>query len=422
MKRTPLQELRFGSCVATILIIGALLFFAHPRTADAHAALVSSRPAAGSVISSHETKIHLVFSEEIEISMSRLILVDVGGKERQLVPVADPHDARALDANSGELTGGKYSLRWQVLSADGHTVSGTIRFAVAGEELSPKPPAAVPIQHEAPEGSGALFSLLRGFAISALLAFAGLLFFAARERILETARPNRITSYAGLAALILLSIYLTAWTAKVSPGSWLPLTAMQTRVGRVEGARFGLAVIAFMVWMLSRRARIPAIVATGALAASAAIGHSAVVHPLWSVPLKALHLGAAATWFGGLVWILSLDRVNHEDYVREAKVVSNAAGIAVGFILVSGLVQTLLLIPLSAVAFSSTYVFVLAGKILGFIVLLAIGAYNRYRILPWLDFRVAGRDLKRTVSSEVVILGIVGILGGVLATIAPPKF
>jgi putative copper export protein len=75
------------------------------------------------------------------------------------------------------------------------------------------------------------------------------------------------------------------------------------------------------------------VLASGALVASAFIGHAAAINPLLSISSKVAHLAAGAVWLGGLLWLLILDRDREESYSREARRVSNAAGLCALFVL-----------------------------------------------------------------------------------------
>jgi len=70
--------------------------------------------------------------------------------------------------------------------------------------------------------------------------------------------------------------------------------------------------------------------------------------------------------------------------------------------------------------FSSAYGAVLLAKIAGLLVLLAFGAHHRYRILPRLTrgATISG-VFTATIRSEVVVMSIVVLLGGLLAYVSP---
>jgi methionine-rich copper-binding protein CopC len=102
-----------------------------PLLAGAHAHLKESEPADGSVITPFPGKFVLRFSEPAQLTA--LTLLKTG--------VREPLKIAALPAvTSTEITipapvlsvgPGSYELRYRVLSADGHIMSGSVHFTIA---------------------------------------------------------------------------------------------------------------------------------------------------------------------------------------------------------------------------------------------------------------------------------------------------
>jgi copper resistance protein C len=99
--------------------------------AEAHAIIVTSKPAANSTVSAGAVDIVLQFNSLIDASLSRVDVVDAGGK----IIAAD-----ITDQGKGVLTSqvtvdapGKWRVRWQVLSTDGHITRGEIPFTVVAK-------------------------------------------------------------------------------------------------------------------------------------------------------------------------------------------------------------------------------------------------------------------------------------------------
>jgi copper resistance protein C len=111
----------FGSLVCVI----ALFVMAQP--AFAHARLVSSTPQADGVLHGPAIAIDLRFDSRVDGSRSRLDLVSPDGRIEAL-KISAPGDAE-LAAHAG-LGPGKYTIRWQALSTDGHITRGEIPFTV----------------------------------------------------------------------------------------------------------------------------------------------------------------------------------------------------------------------------------------------------------------------------------------------------
>lgn len=97
--------------------------------AAAHSLLLASSPAAGSVLTASTPELRLRFNNRIEKRLSRLRLVDERGDGRDLTVAADGA-ADWLIAPMGALVPGRYRVEWQVLSTDGHVVTGRFTFTL----------------------------------------------------------------------------------------------------------------------------------------------------------------------------------------------------------------------------------------------------------------------------------------------------
>lgn len=406
--------------------------------APLHASLVSSEPAAGAVLRRPPVRIRLVFSEPIEASMSGLTFLASPANVRPLVATADPRDVHALLAWPGALPPGRYEVGWRVVSADGHRVNGRLDFTVLTEGAQPAQTAAAPSDRATTGGAAAaadsawespfatdtrldrLTRALRGAAVTALLALAGLALLIAMMPI-SGPRPMRVGTWLGVAATALLATYMVAWSVSVAgddvTGIDAVMTATSTTPGALEVARVALALLALWALGLARRPGLAAAFAGVATLITGASGHAATLSPAWSIPAKAIHLGAAAVWLGGLIWLVTADRHGGR-YVEGARRISSMALAAVLAVVATGIVQAALLLPSVSALFQSTYGRVVLLKSAGLVVLVVFGAYHR-RIVPRMETTVARRRLRRSVRAEIAVMVVVSILGGLLATIAP---
>jgi len=95
----------------------------------AHSLLLESSPAAGATVAP-PPEVRLRFNGRLEKRLSRLALVDERGDRRPLALDASGGPDR-LQAPLPPLPPGRYRLEWQVLSTDGHVVSGSFAFQIA---------------------------------------------------------------------------------------------------------------------------------------------------------------------------------------------------------------------------------------------------------------------------------------------------
>ncbi len=96
-----------------------------------HAALVRSTPAQRAVITRSPDRVRLWFNEPLEAKFARVSVWD--GQARQVDRqdiVVGPEDQRGLSVGVPELGPGPYTVRYRVLSVDGHVVEGSFRFTV----------------------------------------------------------------------------------------------------------------------------------------------------------------------------------------------------------------------------------------------------------------------------------------------------
>jgi methionine-rich copper-binding protein CopC len=102
-----------------------------PGWAWAHAALVHAVPGSRSVISRMPDQIVLCFNEAVEVKFSTVKLADA--QERPLAlgaPQKAGDDPRCITAAAPAAGPGTYTLKYHVLSRDGHLVDYGYRFTV----------------------------------------------------------------------------------------------------------------------------------------------------------------------------------------------------------------------------------------------------------------------------------------------------
>jgi hypothetical protein len=113
--------------VALRWFVLVIAFWALSQPAFAHAHLLSSTPQANGTVQGPAVAIDLKFNSRVDSSRSHLDLVLPDGKVEPL-KISAAGDAE-LGAQA-RLAPGKYTIRWQALSTDGHITRGEIPFAV----------------------------------------------------------------------------------------------------------------------------------------------------------------------------------------------------------------------------------------------------------------------------------------------------
>jgi copper transport protein len=411
-----------------------------------HATLLRSTPAANSHVAKFPEAIRLVFSEQIVPELSQITLVLSSGDSVRLKVANDPHDVHVLigtDPAGGTRPSGQSKVVWRVLSADGHPVGGSFAFMVGSAVTPPiatavvTPPAQsattqpvtapatpTPAAEAAPSPSPEdkpvpLFaSLFRGVGLGAFMAGIGLLFFGVTAGERRSLIPGAaVTSLITIGTLLLVA-HAIAWLEHVSPtmrlsGDFLSAVLSST-VGRVELVRVALAVLTLWGIALARHRKIALGLGIACIVVSGAVGHPAAIHPYLAIPSKAIHLLAGSLWIGGLLWLAWLYRADEAAFRVEAGRVSSAAMTAVILILLSGLLQTVLFLNTPADLFGYTYGKLVFSKMVGLVILIGFGIYNR-KLLPSIEAADTPPRLTRSVKLELAIITVVVLLSGFVA-------
>ena len=99
------------------------------RTAAAHAVLTSAEPAAGSTLDTTPAQIVLTFSEPVGAE-STIQVIGENFRPIPNIPTAERPAPNVLTVALPELEAGVYTVEYDTLSVDGHTIRGAYEFAV----------------------------------------------------------------------------------------------------------------------------------------------------------------------------------------------------------------------------------------------------------------------------------------------------
>ena len=114
-----------------IVAMAALVVLVFPGATLAHSLLVRSQPERRATVTRPPEEVRLWFSERIEPAYARMSVWDAGGKQVDAGDAAvDPADATTLAVRTPGLRAGRYTVRYRVLSVDGHIVESSFDFTV----------------------------------------------------------------------------------------------------------------------------------------------------------------------------------------------------------------------------------------------------------------------------------------------------
>ena len=115
--------------LASVAAALVLALIAGSSAVAAHAIIVASKPAVNEPLAGPDIQIRLQFNSRIDKKRSRLTLTQPD-KSAQPLAIIDGDEPNVVTATALGLTAGDYTLRWQVLSFDGHITRGDIPFRV----------------------------------------------------------------------------------------------------------------------------------------------------------------------------------------------------------------------------------------------------------------------------------------------------
>ena len=300
-----------------IALAASALALLLPATGWAHASLVRARPADGAVLARPPTDVRVLFDDAVHVGPGIAAIRNGGGSV--LAGRARVEDGRTLVVPLRRgLADGDYSVRWSIVSNDGHLESGVLAFAVG---IGRAPPLA----GLSPGATGPTADTVgtRWLFFAGLLGAVGVALFTLIVRPLDEERiPLVLSTAAVLAAL--------------GAAQEVHRVGLSTRDGAALGAGFVLAVVVASVAAaatLDHRALRPALVlALGLAVVPSLAGHALDAGlPRVNVVVDVLHVVAAAGWIGVLVGLVVV-RDAHAPRADAGRV----AGLALASVVVLG--------------------------------------------------------------------------------------
>lgn len=443
-----------------------------PSVAMAHLGLSRSTPADGALVSIAPSVLRLEFTEAVERTIARIRLLGPDGAEVRLSELRQPADSMNIvlaDVPNG-LAPGAYAIEWRVVGADGHPVSGTIRFVVAGSsgaaDSAQAPPATAipPAAHHDEESmpQGAVFdSGSAGYVAVRWVHFLGLVallgVFAFRTIVLRLvrrlgeddemlaameSRALEIGRWSAIAFVVTVVLRLGAQSLTLLDGTGgfdaalLGAMLVSSTWGRIWIVQFVLAIVvaAGLSAVVKRRSGAWPVVAGGILllAITPALSGHAVATPLrtgLAIIADALHVLGAGGWMGSLLLVLlaglpvALRRHGTEGPAAVRRLIEAFSPTALAFaalIGITGVYAAWIHIGLSAALWESSYGRVLLLKLGILAIALAIGVYNWRVVRPRLGTDGATRKLRTSVIAELSVGALVLLLTAVLVATPPP--
>lgn len=415
------------------VLVAALAVVGSAGPASAHATLVSTDPAEGAVLPEAPGEVTFTFDEAVQLVPEGLLAFDAEGRRVDIDP-----SAKGVDVTGelpGDLDDGTYVVTWRVVSADGHPIAGSLTFHVG----SPSPKVVAPQTGPADPGAVPLVQgIVHGIDYAALLLAGGLAVFLGwtargvrlsdevRRRLVRVLRASALVAVAAAAAAVpLAGAYQlgSGLGGVLDPGSFDPgLVQDDLQVLVLQALGLGIAC-----WAAGAgRSSLVADLATAlAVWSPALVGHTRAYEPtLLLVVTDALHLSAGAVWLGGLAGlVLALPSVAGRPK-EAAHLLTRFSTLGAGLLAALALTGVLLGWRIAGSwerLFGETWGRLLLVKVALVLVVVAVAAFNRFRLVPRVagdgghdQRRAAAGLVRRTVLAEgallVAVLGITGFL------------
>jgi methionine-rich copper-binding protein CopC len=132
LRDNPTTGSRYRRVVVLVLVVCGL---AAVPVVSAHSYLVSSTPEDGAQLADAPETVTLRFSSSVK--SANITVADLAGNRVDTGSVTRINDT-SFRMPLGELGPGAYTVEWQIVSADGHQLDGSITFVVVSGETPPQ--------------------------------------------------------------------------------------------------------------------------------------------------------------------------------------------------------------------------------------------------------------------------------------------
>jgi copper transport protein len=418
-----------------LLLIVALAALAVPAKAFAHATLLDPSPEYRERLAAGPAAVVLRFDQAVT-AFPDSIAVRSGGGRVLSDDAMGAADARVVLVPVRSLPRGAYTVRWHVLSSDGHPISGVYTFGVR---------VAAPPPTEAFGASGPTRTedfVRWAYFLSLALVVGGLGFALLVLRGMPPALADRLYKLIGLGIVATLEVGIIAFLLRAEGALQLPLGKLlyADLTPIANGTRLGTAfmamtmgfvlvsVLVYFAWLLDRIVFLwPAFVlALGFSSGLSLSGHQAADRgSSWATQVADwIHLSAALLWVGGLVvlavcvWPLARE-LRREAFLR----FSRLATLLIAALLGAGIYLSFVRLPSVSDLWTGGYGQVLLVKIALVSVALLWGAFHHFVGRPALirdDASSWSARLGRTLVGEASIAMAILLVAAMLVDAKPP--
>jgi len=373
------------------------LALAFPAVAGAHATLTHTKPAFGTRLARSPGFVELRFDQSVSALPNAITVFTSKGRVVS-GPARTGTDLRVVSAPVGKLGRGGYTVRWRVISADGHAGSGVFTFGVRQRA----PPTTEAFGASGPTTTEHIVRWLYFLSLALVAGGLGFRLLVVRGPLPPQAE-RRFYRLVGLGAVGAIEVGILAFLLRAEDALQLPFgNFLYGDLTPLASMRFGVAFVAmtlgfalvsallFLAWLTDRRALLwPALLlALGFASGLSLSGHSAAdAGSSWLSELADwAHLVAASLWVGGLVqlafvvWPLAPE-LRRGAFLRFSKL----ATALIAILLSAGIYLSVLRLPRLADLWGEGYGQVLLVKLALVSLALLWGAAHHFLVRPALE-------------------------------------
>ena len=428
--------MRGASRGLSLWLVAAVAALALPGTAFAHATLSWARPAVQGRVEVPPREVTLRFDQAVTATATSIVVRTAHGTIVSSQARSGGDRRLVIARLQAGLPRGAYTVRWHILSSDGHVTSGVFTFGIGVAA----PPPTEAYGASGPSVSDDLIRWALFASLALLLGGLGFRLLAVKGTPLPPRVRRRLDVMSAVGVVATIEAGIIGFVMRAEDALQLPFERLlygdlspiagSTRFGQAFVVMtLGFAAVAallFISWLTDRDWLLwPAFVLALAMAGGLSLsGHSAVEpNSTWLSQLADwVHLCAAALWAGGLIAVVVCVWPVAAELRRRAFLgFSRVATVLIGLLLVAGVYLSVQRLPDVTDLWQEPYGRVLLVKLGLVSVALTWGAAHHFLVRPRLERGATGGGrLRRSLLGESFVGIAILLAAAVLVNSAPP--
>jgi copper transport protein len=427
--------------ISLFITIIAIFLFSYPSFPSAHAYIIKSSPSENEILIHPPQRVSIQFDETIQPGFNSIQVFDSKGQQvDKKNGRIDPNNVSIIETDlNGNLPNGIYSIKWKVVSSDGHPVEGVIPFQIGNGNNNQS--SHMIVQKSKGYTPHLDLIIIRWLQYISNACYVGILFFYLFVLQKELGQDKwvknifsvlLIYSFTAICLSIILSFPLQA---TIESGlSWSKVLNIQTLGDLLRISPFGKTWLTQIIMMLifwlptfllcknpfNKKiwVWICLTFGIGMLKTKTFTSHAASSkNEVLSIGMDLFHLLSASIWIGSLIALIALIPLSKKAetkkfYIETIRRFSKWGIILVLVLTVTGVYGSLLYIPNFRSLLFTDYGKALSSKIILFVIMIAFAAFNFLK-----GKRSSERGLNRSLWGELITGMVVLVLSVILTNL-----